>query len=105
MTWADIAISAAGGTCWELAYLGVPTILIVLTSDQSPNASAISRKGAALNLGWHANLSPRQVGDEVKSLANSVERRRELSERGQKLVDGHGPARVVACIRNSLSSL
>jgi UDP-2,4-diacetamido-2,4,6-trideoxy-beta-L-altropyranose hydrolase len=103
MTSADIAISAAGGTCWELAFLGVPMILIVITTDQDPNASAISAKGAALNLGWHANLSPRQIADEFKKLANDVDRRRDLSERGQKLVDGQGPARVVAIMQNSLS--
>jgi UDP-2,4-diacetamido-2,4,6-trideoxy-beta-L-altropyranose hydrolase len=102
MTRADIAISAAGGTCWELAFLGVPMMLIVITTDQDPNASAISAKGAALNLGWHANLSPRQIADELKKLANDVDGRRDLSERGQKLVDGQGPARVVAIMQNSL---
>ncbi len=29
MAWADMAISAGGSTCWELAYLGVPAILII----------------------------------------------------------------------------
>jgi UDP-2,4-diacetamido-2,4,6-trideoxy-beta-L-altropyranose hydrolase len=105
MTWADIAISAAGGTCWELAFMGVPMILIVLTSDQSPNASAISCQGGALSLGWHANLSPRQIGDSLKSLMDGPERRREMSELGRKLVDGEGAARVVACMQNSLNCL
>lgn len=105
MTWADIAISAAGGTCWELAFVGVPMILIVLTSDQSPNASAISRRGAALSLGWHANLSPRQIGDALENLMNNPDRRREMSERGRKLVDGEGAARVVACMQSSLNCL
>lgn len=105
MTWAEVAVSAAGGTCWELAFLGVPMILISLTSDQDANASAISEQGAALSLGWHANLSPRQIGESLKSLMDSPDLRREMSQRGQKLVDGQGPARVVAVMRNSLSSL
>jgi UDP-2,4-diacetamido-2,4,6-trideoxy-beta-L-altropyranose hydrolase len=105
MSWADIAISAAGGTCWELAFLGVPMILISLTSDQNANASAISRQGAALSLGWHANLSPHRIGESLESLMDSPDRRREMSRRGQNLVDGQGSARVAAVMRNSLKSL
>ncbi len=81
MSWADVAVSAAGGTCWELAFLGVPMILIVLTNDQNPNATAISQQGAAQSLGWHANLSPQQISDALKSLMQSPQRRREMSER------------------------
>jgi len=105
MAWAEIAISAAGGTCWELAFLAVPTILMVLTSDQNPNAAAMAQSGAALSLGWHANLSPHQIGDSLRYLMDGPDRRREMSERGQKLVDGQGAARVVALMRNSLNCL
>jgi UDP-2,4-diacetamido-2,4,6-trideoxy-beta-L-altropyranose hydrolase len=102
MSMADVAISAAGGTCWELAFLGVPMIVIVLTSDQEANASAISQQGAALSLGRHATLSPRQISDALRDVLNDVERRRAMSERGQRLVDGQGAARVVEFIKNSL---
>jgi UDP-2,4-diacetamido-2,4,6-trideoxy-beta-L-altropyranose hydrolase len=105
MAWADIAVSAAGGTCWELAFLGVPMILICLTSDQNANVSAISRQGAALSLGWHANLSPHQIGESLESLMHSPDRRREMSRSGENLVDGQGAARVVAVMRNFLNSL
>jgi UDP-2,4-diacetamido-2,4,6-trideoxy-beta-L-altropyranose hydrolase len=102
MSWADAAISAAGGTCWELAFLGVPMILIVLTTDQSANASAISQQGAALSLGWHANLSPHQISEALKNFINNADQRLEMSKHGQRLVDGRGPARVVEFIHSSL---
>ena len=92
---ADVAIAAAGGTCWELAFLGVPMILITLSRDQEANAAALSRTGAALSLGWHANLSEREIGDAIGLLMNDVERRRTMSERGKRLVDGRGADRVV----------
>ena len=47
MTWAEVAVSAAGGTVGKLAFLGVPMILIARRSDQECNASAISEQGAA----------------------------------------------------------
>jgi UDP-2,4-diacetamido-2,4,6-trideoxy-beta-L-altropyranose hydrolase len=99
---ADVAIAAAGGTCWELAFLGVPAILITLSRDQEANAASISKAGAALSLGWHANLSQREIGDATLSLMNNADRRRAMSERGQKLVDGRGAARVVEFLRGCL---
>jgi UDP-2,4-diacetamido-2,4,6-trideoxy-beta-L-altropyranose hydrolase len=99
---ADVAIAAAGGTCWELAFLGVPAILITLSRDQEANAAAISRAGAALSLGWHANLSQREIGDAIRNLMNNVDSRRAMSERGQKLVDGRGAARVVEFLQSGL---
>jgi UDP-2,4-diacetamido-2,4,6-trideoxy-beta-L-altropyranose hydrolase len=102
MNWADVAIAAPGGTCWELAFLGVPMILITLSQDQERNAATISRTGAALCLGWHANLSEQEIGDAIKNVMNSADRRREMSERGQKLVDGQGAARVVEFLQNCL---
>jgi UDP-2,4-diacetamido-2,4,6-trideoxy-beta-L-altropyranose hydrolase len=99
---ADVAIAAAGGTCWELAFLGVPMILITLSPDQEANAAAISRAGAALSLGWHANLAEREIGDAIRSTMNDGDGRRAMSERGQKLVDGRGAARVVEFLQSCL---
>lgn len=102
MRWADVAVSAAGGTCWELAFLGVPMILIVASRDQEANASAIAKTGAVLSLGWHAKLSEHHISDAIKSVMDSVDGRRTMCERGQKLVDGQGPARVVEFLLSSL---
>jgi UDP-2,4-diacetamido-2,4,6-trideoxy-beta-L-altropyranose hydrolase len=100
MRWADVAIAAPGGTCWELAFLGVPMILITLSLEQEKNAASISKSGAALTLGWHANLSEQEISDAIKSVMENADRRRAMSERGQKLVDGHGAARVVEFLQS-----
>jgi len=100
MRWADLAISAAGGTCWELAFLGIPMIVITISRDQERTASAIATAGAAVGLGWHADLSEDQIRDAVRSLANDTEARSVMSERGQKLIDGQGAARVVEFLRS-----
>jgi UDP-2,4-diacetamido-2,4,6-trideoxy-beta-L-altropyranose hydrolase len=99
---ADVAVSAAGGTCWELAFLGIPMILITISRDQEANAAALAREGAALSLGWHANLSEPQISDSVKNLIDDMELRRAMSERGRKLVDGKGPDRVVQFLQSVL---
>jgi UDP-2,4-diacetamido-2,4,6-trideoxy-beta-L-altropyranose hydrolase len=102
MRWADIAISGAGGTCWELAYMGLPAIVIALSRDQREIASGLAQNHVALSLGWHANLSEDQISEALSGLLDDQEGRRAMSERGVKLVDGRGPERVVAFLQNSL---
>ena len=38
MAWADIAVSAAGSTCWELLFMGLPSLVGVLADNQVPIA-------------------------------------------------------------------
>jgi UDP-2,4-diacetamido-2,4,6-trideoxy-beta-L-altropyranose hydrolase len=98
---ADTAISAAGSTCWELAYLGVPMILTVLASNQQANAQALAKHGAALNLGWHSDLSPSEISKSIEQLAGDCVQRRAMSKAGRKLVDGHGAERVVKILESA----
>lgn len=102
MRWADVAISAAGSTCWELAYMGLPAIVTAISSDQQRIAQSLAEQGIALNLGGHANLSEEAIRDALISLLRDHQRRVEMSERGQKLIDGRGAARVVKFLQNSL---
>ena len=51
MAWADIAVSSAGTTALELAFMGVPTILVTVADNQRSNARACAKLEIALNLG------------------------------------------------------
>jgi UDP-2,4-diacetamido-2,4,6-trideoxy-beta-L-altropyranose hydrolase len=102
MRWADIAISGAGSTCWELAYLGLPAIVIALSPDQREIARGLAGNQVAVSLGWHANLSEERISEALNSLLNDQGRRRAMSEHGRKLVDGRGAGRVVAFLQSSL---
>ena len=50
MEWADVAVSAAGTTCWEMCLLGLPAILIGLAPNQRPVAQELDRRGVAVYL-------------------------------------------------------
>jgi UDP-2,4-diacetamido-2,4,6-trideoxy-beta-L-altropyranose hydrolase len=102
MNWADVAISAAGSTCWELAYMGVPAIVIAISSDQRGIAQSLGEQGIALSLGWHANLSEEAIREALVELLHEHQRRIEMSERGRKLIDGRGAVRVVEFLQKSL---
>ena len=95
MAEADLAISAGGSTCWELAYMGLPAITIILSEDQRPIAEKLGELRVVMNLGWYENLIPGQIGQAAEDLGASMATRTAMSERGQELVDGKGGFRVV----------
>jgi len=102
MSWADVAISGAGSTCWELAYMGLPAIVIALSNDQVAVADGVARNGIGVSLGWHANLSEETMAEVLLDLLRDHERRVAMGARGQRLVDGRGAERVVAFLQRDI---
>lgn len=91
MAWADLSVNAAGSTCWELACLGIPMLLAVLSPDQEAIAAALVRYGAAVAF---SARDPSDLPARVEDLLGRPERRRVLSEVGRGLVDGRGAERA-----------
>jgi len=96
MAWADVAVSAAGTTVLELAFMGVPTILVTVADHQKPNALACERLGIAESMGDLVKLSSAQLAAAVSGLMADFERRRKMTLTARSLVDGRGADRVVA---------
>lgn len=96
MAWAEVAVSAAGSTCWELAYLGLPSLLVVLADNQARIAQSLHTQGAARSLGWYEQVEIDLVVDALKELMNAPSDRRQMTQILQELVDGQGSDRVVA---------
>ncbi len=94
MAWAQLAISSAGSTSWELCFLGIPSLLVVVAENQRPIAEELARHGAAVNLGWRNHATQENLKPAVEELALDPKRRAEMCERAQALVDGGGAMRV-----------
>jgi UDP-2,4-diacetamido-2,4,6-trideoxy-beta-L-altropyranose hydrolase len=95
MKWADIAVSGGGSTCYELAFLGLPSLIIVLAENQRMVAAGLESAGISINLGWHLDVTPQDIAYRVAGLISSHDLRAEMSRRGRELVDGNGAMRVV----------
>ncbi len=98
IAWADVCIAAGGSTCWELALLGLPSLLLVLAPNQQANAEGLHASGAAHNLGWHRDVSSATIAREMLRLLRSQEARAAMALTAQRLVDGYGVQRVVAAM-------
>lgn len=91
---ADLAISAAGITLWELAYMGVPTLTVVLAENQKPLAQAAEALSISKNLGWAKDLDEGVLLELLGQLMRDDEALRSMSVAGIQAVDGVGAERI-----------
>ncbi|KPL07238.1 hypothetical protein AMJ86_05120 [bacterium SM23_57] len=101
MAWADLAVSAGGTTCWELAFMGLPAVLIITAENQVKSTSMLQRKGLFQDLGWFKNIENWQLSDAVITLLFDDIKRQSYSEILRKSVDGLGSSRVVEAMIRS----
>ena len=92
---AHIAISSGGGTLWELAYFGIPTLAFIVAKNQRPNTEQLARRGAILNMGSPGRRSVTEFTNTLELLITNQIQRTQLSSIFQKLVDGKGALRIV----------
>lgn len=102
MASADVAITAAGNTCWELAYLGIPMIALETAPNQRVVADALQKAGAAIIVDV-GRLNSSLIS-KLEPLLKSDKLRQQMSEAGQSLIDGRGVERVVMVASAALSS-
>lgn len=96
MAWADLAIAAGGSTNWELALMGLPTVVITLAANQREIAHQLDQMGVVVHLGWYREKTEQAIAAMVSQLMLAPELRQSMSDAGKKLVDGYGSQRVVA---------
>ena len=95
---ADLAISAAGTSSWELCTMGIPSVLIEVVDNQTASLTKLVDRG----LVW--GVSPSTIGlenvsheirDNVERLIDDGDLRRSMSEHCVADFDGGGASRVV----------
>jgi len=94
----DLAICAGGSTNWEMAFLGLPTIIIIVAENQRLIANQLHKQNIAINLGWFETVQIVDIKDRLLHLIQNYGLMREMSRNGQTMVDGQGDERVLAAI-------
>lgn len=96
---ADLAVSAAGQTLYELARVGCPAVSFVMGSDQDAQLEAIAQSGCALSVGdsRQGDFCGR-VSEALMALLNDAALREAMTKAGRRLVDGQGAHRVAEAV-------
>ena len=94
MAGADLAIGAGGGSTWERATLGLPTVTLVLAANQRPGAARLAEAGAAVVVEAEERDFGVELADAFSRLAADAGARAELGRRTAALCDGRGAERT-----------
>ncbi len=94
----DVAISAPGGTCLELACLGVPMLLIVIAENHERTAEEFAARGLALSAGWHGKFNEKELALHIQEFVNNPERNQRMAKNAASLIDGRGAGRVISAM-------
>ncbi len=94
---ADIAIGASGGSSWERACLGLPTILFKTADNQSTAFDVMSETKSAICIDT--------VQDLTRGIAAVLKQAKALTLRSASISDGLGVNRVVKVMCSSEASL
>lgn len=100
MAWADMAISGGGSTCWELAFMGLPDLILIIANNQQAIAERLDASGIVVNLGWNDTPSQSEIVKEVMRLMCDKDTRERMSLQSQQLVDVDGVNRVLMYMKN-----
>lgn len=97
MARAEVVVSAAGTSTWELCALRRPMALVAAVDNQRVGLDRVVAAGAAVGLGERADLDDLDVtADRLRPLLTDTGLRRRLADTAHRLVDGLGAWRVVS---------
>lgn len=93
---ADVIVSAAGTSAWDICAIGIPAVLISVVENQRTSVREAVSRGLALGLDVTDDRSALQenAGELVSRLLHDTELRRRLSQKCLSTFDGDGKGRV-----------
>lgn len=95
MMWADLAFSSGGTTVWELAFMGVPTIVGATSYVEEVLLTGLNDNNLFKTVGKLENLNKSETKNIFNNLINDKDTRKKMSIDGQKFIDGYGSKRVI----------
>jgi spore coat polysaccharide biosynthesis predicted glycosyltransferase SpsG len=98
MAWADLAVIGDGLTKYEAALTGTPSVTLSGSPAQAAMGTLFAAAGSTVHLAGALAMSAAEIAAEVGALLADAGRRREMSRRGQALVDGKGLERILAAV-------
>ncbi len=102
---ADIAVVAAGSTCWEMVSLGLPVIAVITADNQIRVAEAIHHHGLGWNGGWIEGDAQDSITRLMDQIMNDPSQLIAASRVGRRLIDGQGAMRVAITLADPVLTL
>lgn len=101
---ADMAISAGGITCYELAAAHVPMLVVVVEAHQSKLVASLEEYGCLIRLGGYDDLSIDRVRQTIGAVLADKALRDGLSAAGSRLFEQPGGAAIAVLAAETIAS-
>src|SRR5574337_149843 len=98
MASSHLAFTAVGTTIYELAYMGVPSVLIANYPDDEPDLRGFEGLGTSLSLGYFKDVKASDIRVALRRLQMDRAYWELMSTRGRSLTDGMGAQRIALLI-------
>lgn len=98
MAESHVAITAVGITIFELAYMGVPSIIIANYETDDVDMGLLKKLGFVLPLDYYENVSDVDIRKSLELLLRNRELWEDMSKKGKILIDGRGAERIAAVV-------
>jgi UDP-2,4-diacetamido-2,4,6-trideoxy-beta-L-altropyranose hydrolase len=95
---ADLALSSGGSTVWELARMGVPSLVVETAAAEPELVSGLVATGLFRPLGGADGLTGDAIVQALLDAAADRPWRARMAKMGSTIVDGHGAERVVTAM-------
>lgn len=101
---ADLVISNAGNTLYDLALMRIPTICIPTVSHQEVYAKEFESMGFCINLGKPWTITKLKIQNTVQSLLNNTNKRKEMWHFADRIMDKKCNSNVLKTITQYLNN-
>jgi len=91
-------LCSGGMSVYEIAALGTPGVVLAQNAREDRRMREFARFGTIEYLGLGVDVDETAILDAVRLLLTDAGRRRTMSEKGRRLVDGYGAARAAQIV-------
>lgn len=98
MAWADVAVAAGGTTTWELAFMRLPSVTIVVADNQELSARLLAEANLFPTLGRNGSAAATGWTDAIAGYLTDHPARETAVRAARSTVDGWGGRRVVEAL-------
>ncbi len=99
----DLAIVAGGDTCMEVAYLGVPGMIVPTIKHEEETAEYLQRRKALVNLGDIKRKKEEEIIRQISNFANDFSKRKIFSENARNMINNKGSERIASLLLKVMS--
>lgn len=95
---ADLVFCSGGMTVFEISSLGTPGVVLCQNAREQRRMETFSREGTVVYLGLGTEVGEATIRNAAKELLENVNKRKDMSEAGRRLVDARGTQRAAKVV-------